>query len=141
VTHHPTSAWIIQQLREAFPFWSAPKFLIFDSDSKFSLEVAAAIRSLGVSPALTSFESPWQNGIAERWIESCRDDLLDHVIALNEPHLWRLLSKYVRYYHEDRTHLGLSKQTPEKRYRSSRHGRVLTSSRLGGLHHRYERAA
>jgi putative transposase len=141
VTRHPTSTWIIQQLREAFSFQSAPKFLILDRDSKFSLEVAAAVRSLGVSPVRTSLESPWQNGVAERWIESCRHDLLDHVILLNEPHLKRLLSEYVRYYHEDRTHLGLIKQTPGKRDRSNAHGRVLAFSRLGGLHHRYERAA
>ena len=141
VLRHPTSTWIIQQLREAFPFQSAPKFLIFDRDSKFSLEVAAAVRSLGVSPVRTSFKSPWQNGVAEPWTESCRHDLLDHVILLNEPHLKRLLSEYVRYYHDDRTHLGLNKQTPGKRGRSKAHGRVLALSRLGGLHHRYERAA
>jgi transposase InsO family protein len=63
----------------------------------------------------TSFESPWQNGIAERWIGSCRRDLLDHVIPINARHLKRLLSDYVRYYHEDRTHLGLNKGTPNVR--------------------------
>jgi putative transposase len=141
VVRHPTSTWIIQQLREAFPFQWAPKFLIFDRDSKFSLEVTAAVRSLGVSPVRTSFKSPWQNGVAERWTESCRHDLLDHVILLNGPHLKRLLSEYVRYYHDDRTHLGLNKQTPGKRGRSKAPGRVLALSRLGGLHHRYERAA
>jgi putative transposase len=89
----------------------------------------------------TSFESPWQNGVAERWIESCRHDLLDHVIAVNEDHLKRLLSEYVRYYHEDRTHLGLGKQTPGNRSRASRRGRVIALPRLGGLHHRYKRVA
>ena len=77
------------------------------------LEVLVAVRSLKMSPVRTSFESPWQNGVAERWVESCRRDLLDHVIAVNERHLKRLLSEYVRYYHEDRTHLGLRKGTPE----------------------------
>jgi hypothetical protein len=62
---------------------------------------------MNISPARTSFQSPWQNGVAERWVESCRRDLLDHGIALNERHLRRLLSDYVRYYHEDRTHLDL----------------------------------
>jgi transposase InsO family protein len=89
----------------------------------------------------TSFESPWQNGIAERWVQSCRRDMLDHVIALKETHLTRLLSDYVRYYHEDRTHLGLDKETPGKRVRSICRGRVLSIPRLGGLHRRYERAA
>ena len=141
VTKHPTSLWVVQQLREAFPFESAPRFLIFDRDGKYGVEVPAAVRSLKIRPVRTSFESPWQNGVAERWVESCRRDLLDHVIAVNERHLKRLLSEYVRYYHEDRTHLGLGKGTPHGRIRSVTSGRVLSHDRLGGLHHRYDRAA
>jgi hypothetical protein len=67
--------------------------------------------------------------------------MLDHVIALNEAHLRRLLSDYVRYYHEDRTHLGLRKETPAGRIRSQVSGRITARERLGGLHHRYDRAA
>jgi putative transposase len=141
VTKHPTSLWVVQQLREAFPFGSAPRFLIFDRDGKYGLEVPIAVRALKISPVQTSFESPWQNGTAERWVESCRRDLLDHVIALNEGHLKRVLSEYVRYYHEDRTHLGLGKGTPAERTRCVATGRVLSHERLGGLHHRYDRAA
>src|ERR1022692_3790972 len=141
VTRHPTSAWVIQQLREAFPYEAGPRFLIFDRDSKFSLEVAAAVRSLNVRPVRTSLESPWQNGVAERWIQSCRADILDHVIALNESHLKRLLKEYVAYYHQDRTHLGLSKGTPSVRIRSTNTGSVTSRRRLGDLHHRYDRAA
>jgi transposase InsO family protein len=141
VTRHPTSTWVIQQLREAFPFEAGPRFLIFDRDSRFSCEVAAAVRSLNVGPIRTSIESPWQNGVAERWVERCRRDLCDHVIATNEAHLKRLLTEYVHYYHKDRTHLGLAKQTPGNRRRSLGRGHVITSPRLGGLHHRYERTA
>jgi len=68
VTRHPTSLWIVQQLREAFPFDSAPRFLIFDQDAKYGWEVPSAVRSLKMSPIRTSFQSPWQNGIAERWV-------------------------------------------------------------------------
>jgi len=78
VTRHPTSAWIVQQLREAFPYQSAPKFLIFDHDAKYGLEVPAAIRSMSIACVQTSIQSPWQNGVAERWVGSCRRDLLDH---------------------------------------------------------------
>jgi putative transposase len=141
VTRHPTSLWVVQQLREAFPYDSAPRFLIFDRDRKYGIEVPAAVRSLRITPIRTSFESPWQNGVAERWVESCRRDLLDHTIAVNEGHLNRLLSEYVRYYHEDRTHLGLGKGTPNHRPRSIASGRVVAYERLGGLHHRYDRAA
>jgi hypothetical protein len=141
VTRHPTSMWIVQQLREAFPYRSSPRFLIFDRDSKYSLEVVCAVRSMAIQPVRTSFESPWQNGIAERWVESSRRDLLDHIIAMNELHLQRPLADYVRYYHDDRTHLALAKGTPNCRTRSTASGRVLSYSRLGGLHHRYDRAA
>jgi transposase InsO family protein len=143
VTRYPTSAWVVQQLREAFPYDSASKYLILDRDTKFGFEVLAAVKSLGAKPVRTSFRSPWQNGVAERWVGSCRRDLLDHVIVFNERHLKRLLADYVRYYHEDRTHLGLEKQTPGRRSRSipRESVSVISRSRLGGLHHRYDRAA
>jgi hypothetical protein len=64
---------------------------VFDRDGKYGVEVPAAVRSLKINPVRTSFESPWQNGVAERWVESCRQDLLDHIIAVNERHLKRLL--------------------------------------------------
>jgi putative transposase len=141
VTKHPTSLWVVQQLREAFPFGAAPRFLIFDRDGKYGREVPAAVGSLRIKPVRTSFESPWQNGVAERWVESCRRDLLDHVIAVNERHLKRLLAEYIRYYHDDRTHLGLGKGTPGRRARSLTSDPVVSHERLGGLHHRYDRAA
>jgi len=141
VTKHPTSLWVVQQLREAFPFESTPRFLLFDRDGKYGVEVPRAVRSLTITPIRTSFESPWQNGVAERWVESCRRDLLDHIIAVNERHLKRLLSEYVRYYREDRTHLGLGKETPGCRNRSVASGRILSHERLGGMHHRYDQAA
>jgi len=141
VTKHPTSTWVVQQLREAFPFGLAPRFVIFDRDAKYGAEVPAAIRAMKIKCVRTSLRSPWQNGVAERWVESCRRDLLDHIIALDERHLKRLLSEYVRYYHEDRTHLGLRKGTPNGRTHTISSGRVLSHDRLGGLHHRYDRAA
>ena len=113
----------------------------FDRDSKYGLETPIAVRSMGLIPVRTSFESPWQNGIAERWVESCRRDLLDHVIAMNEAHLKRLLSEYVSYFHENRTHLGWKKETPGRRVRAAARGGVTALPRLGGLHHLYERVA
>jgi putative transposase len=136
VSRHPTSTWILQQLPQAFPYQWAPRFLIFDRDAKYGLEVSIAVRSMAIQPIRTSFRSPWQNGIAERWVESCRRDLLDHVIALNDIHLKRLLSDYVRYYHDGRTHLGLGKETPGGRLRSVSKGQVIGDARLRGLHHR-----
>ncbi len=143
VTKHPTSLWIGQQLREAFPYEVDHEYLIHDRDAKFGVEVTAAVRAVGLESVRTSFRSPWQNGLAERWVGSCRRDLLDHVIALNEKHLKRLLSEYVGYYHDDRTHLGLQKETPGGRYSQHRtpESKILSHPRLGGLHHRYDVAA
>jgi putative transposase len=96
VTKPPTSLWIVKQLREAFPFESAPQFLIFDSDGNYRVEVPSPVHSLMIAPIRTCFESPWQNGVAEPWVESCCRDLMDHVMAVNEHHLKRLLSEYLR---------------------------------------------
>jgi putative transposase len=144
VTRNPNALWIAQQLREAWPYVPAHRFLLFDRDSKFGTDVISAAKDLGSHPTRTAFRSPWQNGVAERWVGSCRRDLLDHVIILNEQHLRRLLSEYVRYYHEDRTHLGLAKDTPTGRPATTRCGAESTIHsfpRLGGLHHRYAVAA
>ena len=144
VTQHPASAWVIHQLREAFPYDSAPGYLIFDGGANFNEEVSNTVKSFGIEPKRTSFRSPWQNGVAERWVGSCRRELLDHVIVLNERHLKRLMNDYVRYYHEDRTHITLAKKTPsgrESATTSESHYRIVSTPRLGGLHHRYDLAA
>jgi putative transposase len=89
----------------------------------------------------TAYQSPWQNGVAERWIGSCRRELLDHVIVFGEKHLLRLLREFVAYYHDDRTHLALGKDPPEPRAvcaRPSPTAQVTALPRIGGLHHRYE---
>jgi transposase InsO family protein len=144
VTGHPTSTWVTQQLREAFPYNPTEKYLIFDRAANFNEEVASTIKSFGIEPKRTSFRSPWQNGVAERFVGNCRRGLLDHVIVLNERHLRRLMTEYVRYYHEDRTHLALKKQTPAGREAirvASPPSKIISMPRLGGLHHRYDPAA
>jgi putative transposase len=143
-TRHPASAWITQQLRETFSHDSASRYLIFDRATNFNEEVVSTVQSFGIEPRRTSFRSPWQNGVAERFVGSCRRDLLDHVIVPNERHLKRLMIDYIRYYHDDRTHLGLEKQTPAGRSPAERlgpSGQVISMPRLGGLHHRYNPAA
>jgi putative transposase len=141
VTANPSAAWICQQLREAFPYDQVPRYLIFDRDSKFDHEVVRTLKGMGVEVVRTAYRSPWQNGVAERWVQSVRQDLLDHVIVMGERHLGRLLRKYVRYYHRDRCHLGLGKNCQVGRRAMKRSGaqaKVIAFPRLGGLHHRYE---
>jgi transposase InsO family protein len=106
VTRSPTTLWIAQQMREAWPYVPAHRFLLFDRDAKFGSNLVSFANEMGSQPIRTAFRSPRQNGVAEGRVGSCRRDLLDHVIVLNERHLQRLLAEYVRYYHEDRTHLG-----------------------------------
>ena len=139
VTFHPTAQWVIQQLRESFPEDSAPNYLIFDNDTIFSSMVSASIKSLGITPKRTAFRSPWQNGTAERWVGSCKRELIHHVIVLNEGHLRRLLRDYMGYYNTDRVHTSIQ-DAPEGRVaetRPSSDAKVVGFPRVGGLHHRY----
>ena len=141
VTRHPTAEWVVQQLREAFPEAGPYRYVILDRDSKFDHEVITFLKATGLQPKRTSVRAPWQNGIAERWVGSCRREILNHVIALNEQHLRRLIRDYVKYHHEDRTHDSLKKDSPNKRAvvpRPSASATVISMPRLGGLHHRYE---
>jgi putative transposase len=131
-TEHPSAEWIVQQ-REAFPEDRAPRYLVLDRDRKFSGEVAAMLKCLGSKLIRTAYRSPWQNGVAERWVGSCRRELLDHVIVLSEFHLRRLVRDYIRYYHEDRVHGALNQETPAGARPEWRACRAV-----GGLHHRYQ---
>jgi len=141
VTEHSTRGWIIQQLREAFAYEAAPRYLIFDNDKKYGTDVLAVIEHMGIGRKQITPCSAWQNGAAERWVQTVRRDLLDHVIVVNGRHLHRLLSEFVAYYHDDRTHLGLGKGTPSMRTATSKPSRdaeIVSHPRLGGWHHRYE---
>ena len=113
---------VVQQLREAFPEVGPYRYIILDRDSKFDATVITFL-----------------NGTAERWVGSCRREILDHVIALDERHLLRLMRDYVNYHHEDRIHDSLSKDTPNGRpteQTPSAKATVISYARLGGLHQR-----
>jgi transposase InsO family protein len=140
VTRHPSADWVVQQLREAFPDAAPYRYAIFDRDSIFDADVVAFLKATGLKPKRTSVQAPWQNGTAERWIGSCRREILDHVIALNEDHLRRMIREYVRYYREDRIHDSLAKDAPNRRAiepKPAADGTVISLPRLGGLQHRY----
>ena len=116
------------------------RYVVLDHDSKFDTDVIAFLRATGLKPKQTSVQAPWQKGIAKRWVGSCRREILDHVIALTEYHLRRLIRDYVKYHHEDRIRDSLNKDTPNRRpveNRPSPTAKVISHTRLGGLHHRY----
>jgi hypothetical protein len=140
VTRHPSAEWVVQQLREAFSEAGPYRYVILDRDSKFDANVITFLKATGLKPKRTSIQSPWQNGTAERWVGSCRREILDHVIALDERHLLRLMRDYVSYHHQDRVHDSLEKDTPDKRAiepKPAASANVTSIPRLGGLHHRY----
>ena len=140
MTEHPTSAWVAQQIVEAFADRETPRYLIRDRDGVYGKEVWSRLKSMGIGEALTAPQSPWQNGYAECLIGSIRRECLNHFIVLNARHLKRTLAAYFRYYHRARPHLALEKQCPIER-RVMQDGVIVAVAELGGLHHRYERIA
>jgi transposase InsO family protein len=139
VTPHPAASWTLQQLREAFPNEHSLHYLIHDNDAIFSERLIEAIGHLGIESKRTAYQSPWQNGIAERWVGTVRRELLDHVVVIDENHVRRLLREYVDYYNRERVHTRL-RDSPAGRptqKRPSASARIVGLPRVGGLHHRY----
>jgi len=114
-TAHPTAEWAAQQVVEAFPDDTAPRWLHRDRDRIYRIAFRRRLAGMGIAEGLSAPARPWQNPYVERVIGSIRRDCLDHVIVLNESHLRRVLTSYLRYYHHSRTHLGLEKDTPDRR--------------------------
>jgi putative transposase len=141
VTEHPTAAWTAQQLVDAFPEDSAPRYLLRDRDSIYDDRVRRRIASLGITEVVSSPLSPWQNPYVERVVGSIRRECLDHVIILTPPHLRRMLRAYLAYDHRSRTNLGLDKDAPDGRPASAAAGALIVTPEVGGLHHRYDRQA
>jgi len=142
VTAAPSARWTAQQLREAFPFSSPPRYLLHDRDSIYGLEFQHTAQALSIEELRIAPHSPWQSPYVERFIGSLRRECLDHVIVLNRAHLYRVLESYFAYYHGWRTHLALDKDAPEpRRVQPPRDGKIVALPEVGGLHHRYERLA
>jgi putative transposase len=142
VTEHPTAQWTAQQIVDAFPNDTEPSYLLRDRDQVYGHAFRHRVKGMGIGEILTAPSSPWQNPFAERLIGSIRRECLDHVLVLSEPHLRRILTAYVAYYHRARTHLSLDKDAPDVRpVERPEAGRVVALPEVGGLHHRYVRQA
>ena len=142
ITEHPTAEWTAQQIIEAFPESTAPRWLVRDRDAIYGERFQRRVAGMGIGEVVTSPSSPWQNPYVERLIGSIRRECLDHVIVLNETHLRRTLARHVSYYHGARTHLSLAKDAPTPRpAQAVTDGDVIAFPEVGGLHHRYERRA
>lgn len=142
VTDSPSAAWTGQQIVEAFPWNTAPKYLLRDRDGKYGEDFVRRVESLGIKQVLISARSPWRNPYVERVIGSIRRECVDHTIIVNERHLRRVLREYFQYYHSYRTHLGLMKECPKPRpVEPPEFGPINSEPIVGGLHHRYFRQA
>ena len=141
VTAHPMANWTAQQIVEAYPWDTAPKYLLRDRDSIYWANFRQRLRNKDIKEVVTAPRSPWQNPFVERLIQSIRNDCLDHVIVFNTSHLKRILSSYFTYYHNDRTHYRLEKDTPSGRSvqpKPAGSSPITEMPRVGGLHQRYE---
>jgi transposase InsO family protein len=142
VTACPTAEWTAQQLREAFPWETAPRYLLRDRDRIFGADLVKQVKAMGIQQVLSAPRSPWQRAYVEPVIGTIRRECLDHVVVFREAGLSRHLRKFVDYYHRSRTHLSWQKDTPESRpVQAPAAGRIVAIPELGGLHHRYERRA
>ena len=142
VTANPSAEWTARQVLQAFPDATAPRYLVRDRDRIYGGQFRHMLEILGVEAVVTSARSPWQNAYAERLIGSLRRECLDHVVVLGEIHLLRILAGYFEYYNRARCHLSLAGDAPEPRpVQGAALGRVVELPEVGGLHHRYERAA
>jgi putative transposase len=142
ITAHPTAQWITQQIVEAFPWNTVPRYLLRDRDSIYSEAFQHRIKYMGIEEVKTAPRRPWQNPYCERLVGSIRREVLDHVIVLNDRHLRRVLTAYIAYYHRFRTHLSLEMDCPQPRtVEPPEAGQVRALPEVGGLHHHYERQA
>jgi putative transposase len=142
VTENPTQFWLARQITEAFPWDTAPRYLLRDRDTSYGVAFQNRIVAMGIEDVLTAPRSPWQNPYVERIVGSIRRECLDHIIVFNEAHLRRVLFYYFRYYHRSRTHLSLNKDCPAPRpIQPPSAGKIVAFPEVGGLHHRYERRA
>jgi transposase InsO family protein len=142
VTAHPTAEWTAQQLRNAFPWDSAPRYLLRDRDRIFGDDFTRQVQDMGIEQVLSAPRSPWQRAYIECVIGTIRRECLDHVIIFGEAPLYQQIKLFAAYYHESRTHLSLTKDSPESRaVQQPELGRIVAIPQVGGLHHRYERRA
>ena len=143
MTSDPSAAWTAIQIVQAFPWETAPRYLLRDRDGIYGSFFRHRVRRLGIEEVVIARRSPWQSPYVERVIGTLRRELLDHVIVMNEGHLRRLLRRFVdEYYHRCRTHLSLGKDAPEPRaVEPPEVGKVVELPVVGGVHHRYTRRA
>jgi transposase InsO family protein len=138
VTRHPTAEWLARQITEAFPWATAPTYLVRDNDRAYGHGFRSRVRAMGIRDRPIAPRSPWQNPYVEQLIGTVRRECVDRVLVLGEEHLRQILSAYTAYYNQMRTHLALGKDAPLGRA-VQRNGAIVAIPILSGLHHHYVR--
>ena len=153
VTRSPTGAWAAQQLREATPEGTGPRFLIHDHDAKYGPELDRVAAASGIHVVRTPIRAPRANAVCERFLGSVRRECVDHVLILGERHLRRVLAEYVAHFNGARPHQGIGQRIPaaiaapgQRRPEARAPARGMDKAPLavpvlGGLHHEYHWAA
>jgi transposase InsO family protein len=140
LTANPTAAWVWRPVIEATPWGNKPRHLLRDRDAVYGRDFRQWARRIGIAAIATPVASPRANAVVERFIGTLRRECLDHLIILDEQHLWSVLSEFVPYCNLHGPHRTLRLETPVPARRPVR-GLVRSRPVLGGLHHVYERAA
>jgi transposase InsO family protein len=150
-TVSPTAGWVTQQARQLT--WMLPdrpqafRFLIRDRDQKFTKTFDGVFQAENIELVRIPFRAPQANGVAERFVRTVRTECLDWLLILNQQHLERTLSTFVKHYNTHRPHRGLDLRPPQPAVLSRASvtdfydGRVQRRDRLGGLVHEYVLAA
>ena len=138
VKTNPTAEWIARQITEAFPWNSAPRYLVRDRDRAYGETYRRRIHAMGIRDHPVAPRSPWQNPYAERLIGSFRRECLDHVVVMGAAHLRWILQSYAAYYNRHRTRRSLAKDCPIHRPVQAI-GSIVSMPIPGGLHHQYAR--
>jgi putative transposase len=145
VTANPNGPWMVQMARNlVFDLHEAKlsiRFFVRDRDTKFNAAFDNVLGSEGIETIRTPVRAPRANAYAERWIETLRAECLDHQLIVPAGQLKRVLAEYVRHYNRARPHRGLGLAVPEPTVTGPVLGRIERHDVLGGLIHKYRRAA
>jgi putative transposase len=151
-TAHPTAAWVTQAARNLVmdleDTGCRARFLIRDRDGKFPRGVDAVLTDAGIEVVLSGVRTPRMNSIMERWIQSCRRELLDRTVIWNQRHLLPTLREYEQFYNSHRPHQGIANTRPLQPLPSPitdpaqiTRLDIRRHERLGGTLHKYQHAA
>ena len=151
-TPHPTASWVVQAARNLFmdleEVGSRARFLIRDRDGKFPGLFDTVLTDAGIETVLSGVQMPRMNSIMERWVQTCRHELLDRTLIWNQRHLLHALREFEHFYNEHRPHRTLRAAAPLRPLpdpiadpeRIAQLG-VRRRDRLGGTLHEYRNAA